>query len=209
MIRLMIADDHAIVRRGLKKLFDANPEIVVAAEATNGDEVLKRLAEGGIDLLLLDMTMPGPCGEKLIGDIRSRYPALRILVLTMHDEPQIAQRALVAGALGYLTKDNEPEVLFAAITRVAAGRHFLDPAVAGQLALAATGITCVADHACMTTREFEVFRLLADGLTVKEIADLLGINDRTVSTHKARLMEKMDFASTADLVRYAVTHKIA
>jgi len=208
MIRLMIADDHAIVRRGLKTLFDANPELTVAAEAADGEEILERLGKGDIDLLLLDMTMPGLSGEELIAVIRSRFPALPILVLTMHDEAQIAQRALSAGALGYLTKNNEPETVFAAIARVAAGKHFLDPRVAEQLALVATGVFGMADHSRLTSRELEVLRMLAGGKTVKEIANVLAISDRTVSTHKARLMDKMGFTSTADLVRYAIENKL-
>ncbi len=208
MIRILIADDHAIMRRGLKKLFEANPEIVVAAEATNGDEVLSHLSKDTVDLLLLDMTMPGLCGEQLITRIRSLYPTLPILMLTMHNEALIAQRALEAGATGYLTKDSEPEVLFAAIAKVAAGKPFLDSAIAQQLALMATGITRATNHACLSPRELEVFRLLAGGKTVKAIAGILSISDRTVSTHKVRMMEKMGFASTADLVRYALAHKI-
>lgn len=208
MIRLMIADDHAIMREGLKQLFSLTTDIQVVAEATNGAETLSRLRDTDLDILLLDMTMPGLNGEELVGRIRGHYPDLPILVLSMHSETQIAQRSLRAGANGYLTKDRDPEMLLDAIRKVAAGGRFLDPQIAQQLAFASSGVAPAADHECLSDREFQVLRLFARGLGINEIAVELSISNKTVSTHKARLMEKMSFASNADLIRYAVTHKL-
>ncbi|MGX9566244.1 response regulator transcription factor [Pseudomonas sp. CFBP 5748] len=208
MIRLLIADDHAIMREGLKQLFALAGDLQVVAEAENGALLLERLRQEGIDLLLLDMNMPGICGEDLIARIRSHYPTLPILVLSMHNEVQIAQRALKSGASGYLTKDRDPETLLGAIRRVAAGGRFIDAALAEQMAFAATGLGPCSQHDALTDRELQVMRLLARGLSVSQIAAELIISHKTVSTHKARLMEKMAFISTADIVRYAMTHQL-
>ena len=207
-IRLLIADDHAILREGLKQLLALNPQALVVGETTNGMETLERLRRGGVDLLLLDMAMPGISGEELIASVRTLYPGLPILILTMHIEPQDAQRALAAGATGYLTKDRDPEVLFEAIARVAAGNAFLDPAVAEQIAFSASGFGKIADHRCLTARELEVLKLFSGGMSVNEIAAHLSISNKTVSTHKARLMEKMGFDSNAALFRYAMNRKL-
>ncbi|HEX8963707.1 MAG TPA: response regulator transcription factor [Rhodocyclaceae bacterium] len=206
MIRLMIADDHAIMRGGLKQLFALVADIEVVAEATNGAGALEQLRQGGVDLLLLDMTMPGASGEDLVARIRAHHPNLAILVLSMHNEVQIAQRALKAGANGYITKDRDPETLLAAIRKVAAGGRFLDSHIAEQMAFEASGIGEQKTHEQLTDREFQVLRFIARGVSVNDIADQLAISNKTVSTHKARLMEKMGFASNADLVRYAVVN---
>lgn len=204
--RLLIADDHRIIREGLKQVLSLHASLTVVGEASNGEEVLDRLAQGDVDLLLLDMTMPGLCGEGLILRLRELYPKLPILVLSMHNEPSIAQRALRAGASGYLTKDRDHETLVAAIRRVSSGSHYLDPILAEQMAFDASGIEGKSGFSALTEREFQVMRLLASGRCVNDIAGQLSISKKTVSTHKARLMEKMSFASNADLVRYAVTH---
>lgn len=204
MIRLLLADDHTIMREGLKQLFALTADIQVAAEATEGGQVIDGVRQGGIDLLLVDMTMPGICGEDLIARIRAHDAGLPILVLSMHDEAQIARRALKAGANGYVTKDQDPETLLAAIRKVAAGGRFIDPDLAEAMVFESSGAKPPADHDCLSDREFQIMRLLARGVTVNDIAEQLAISNKTVSTHKARLMEKMGFASNADLVRYAV-----
>jgi DNA-binding NarL/FixJ family response regulator len=208
MTRLLIADDHAIMREGLKQLFALAGDLQVAAEAENGAMLLERLRQGDIDLLLLDMSMPGISGEDLIARIHTHYPRLPILVLSMHNEVQIAQRALRSGASGYLTKDRDPETLLAAIRRVAAGGRYIDASLAEQIAFAASGLSPYSQHDALTDRELQVMRLLAHGLSVSRIATELAISHKTVSTHKARLMEKMDFTSTADIVRYAMTQRL-
>jgi DNA-binding NarL/FixJ family response regulator len=208
MIRVLLADDHTIMREGLKQLFAVVGGIEVVAEAEQGAQLLERLRHVAVDLLLLDMTMPGISGEDLIGRVRAHHPSLPILVLSMHDEPQIAQRALKAGANGYVTKDQDPETLVAAIRKTACGGRFLDPALAERMAFEATGVEAAPQHAALSNREFQIMRLLARGLTVNDIALDLSISNKTVSTHKARLMEKMGFASNADLVRYALAHQL-
>lgn len=205
MTRILIADDHAIMRGGLKQLIEFDARLQVAAEAENGAQVLEQLRTGEFDLLLLDMSMPGLSGEDLISRVHSRYPRLPILVLSMHNEAQIAQRALRAGASGYLTKDHNPETLLAAIHRVAGGGRYLDPRIAEQLAFASSSPTDDA-AAQLSDREFQILRLLAQGLSVNQIADQLVISNKTVSTHKTRLMEKMGFTCNADIIKYAMTH---
>jgi DNA-binding NarL/FixJ family response regulator len=206
MIRVLLADDHAILRDGLKQLFALTTDVHVVAEADSGTQVLERLRSVAVDLLLLDMTMPGITGEGLIARLRAQHARLPILVLSMHDEPQIAMRALRAGAGGYLVKDKGPKTLLAAMRRVAAGGHFIDPGVAERMALEASGLAPRLQHADLTDREFQILRLLASGRSVNETAAQLAISNKTVSTHKSRVMEKMGFASNAELVRYAVAH---
>lgn len=208
MIRMMIADDHAIMREGLKQLFALAGDLHVAAEAENGAALLERLRQSDIDMLLLDMSMPGICGDDLVARVRCHYPHLPILVLSMHNEVQIAQRAFRAGASGYLTKDRDPEALLAAVRRVAAGGRYIDAGLAEQMAFAASGLGPYSQHDGLTDRELQVMRQLARGLSVSQIATELAISHKTVSTHKARLMEKMGFTSTADIVRYAMSQRL-
>ena len=208
MIRLMIADDHDIMREGLKQLFALTNDLKVAGEAENGSMLLERLRQGDVDLLLLDMSMPGICGEDLLTRVHSHAPQLPILVLSMHNEVQIAQRALRAGASGYLTKDRDPETLLTAIRRVAAGGRYIDASLAEQIAFAATGLTAGKQHDSLTDRELQIMRLLARGQSVTHIAAELAISSKTVSTHKARLMDKMGFTSSADIVRYALEQEL-
>jgi DNA-binding NarL/FixJ family response regulator len=205
MIRLLIADDHAIVREGLKKIFSLIPDVEVVAEAGDGAEVLKHLAGPlDFDLLLLDLTMPGLSGITLIERVKSRCPHLPILIFSMHNESQIALRTIKAGAAGYIAKDSDPEVLLAAIRRVAAGGKYIDPKLAEQLAFESVFPEQREPHARLSDREFEIFRLLVAGKRVNEIAELLSISNKTVSTHKIHLMEKMDLANAAELVHYAI-----
>jgi len=208
MIRLMIADDHAIMREGLKQLFALAGDLKVVAEAENGALLLERLRQGDIDFLLLDMSMPGVSGEDLVARIRTRYPQLPILVLSMHNEVQIAQCVLKSGASGYLTKDCDAETLLVAIRRVAAGRRYIDAGLAEQIVFAANGLGPSIQHDTLTDRELQVMRLLSRGLSVSRIATELVISHKTVSTHKARLMGKMGFTNTVDIFRYAMIQQL-
>lgn len=206
---LLLADDHALVREGLKQLFALTTDIRVGAEATNGAQVLEALRQQKYDLVLLDMTMPGISGPDLISRVRTHEDAPPVLVLSMHNEPQIARRALAAGASGYLTKDNNPEVLLAAVRRVASGGRYLDAVLAEAMAFENTAaVNTRPPHEALSDRELQVFSLLAKGMGVNEIAQELSISNKTVSTHKARLMEKLGLATTADIVRYAITHAL-
>ena len=146
MIRILLADDHAIVRDGIKQLFALVDDVGVVAEAVHGGEVMESLRQGDIDLLLLDMTMPGICGDDLIARVRSQHANLPILVFSMHNEPQIVQRALTAGANGYITKDSDPQTLFAAVHKVASGGRFVDSAIAEQSAFAIGGPSATVGH---------------------------------------------------------------
>jgi DNA-binding NarL/FixJ family response regulator len=206
MIRILIADDHGIVREGLKQLFALGGDIAVAGEAVSGSEVLESLRAGEVDLILLDMTMPGISGVNLITRLRAHELCPPILVLSMHNEIQIARRALAAGVAGYLTKDSDPVTLMAAIRKVAAGGRFIDPGLAEKMVFESGRNAEQPPHDVLSEREYDVLRLLVHGMGVNQIADELKISNKTVSTHKARLMQKMDFHNNAELVRYAVAH---
>jgi len=206
-IQVIIADDHALVRRGLGQILALAPDVEIVAEVGDGLELLGKLESSRCDLVLLDMNMPGLAGAELIARLRRDYPALRILVLSMHLEGLVAGSAIRAGAAGYLTKDSDPEELVAAIRKVAAGGRFIDPTLVETLLFDENG-TGKAPHEALSEREIEVFRMLAAGSTVTEIADRLCLSVKTVSTHKARLMRKIDPATTTDVVRYALRHHL-
>ncbi len=209
MIKILIADDHAIVREGIHKILALTLDIRVIGEAVSGPDVLTKLKDhGAVDLLLLDLTMPGVNGMDLISQIKCDYPQLQILVFSMHNETQVASRAIKAGASGFVSKDSDPEVLQSAIRRVADGGKYINPALAEQLAFDALLPEQRAPHCLLSEREFEIFGHLVKGKRVNEIADQLCISNKTVSTHKLNLMVKMNLNSTADLVHYAVAHNL-
>lgn len=210
MINVLIADDHAIVRGGLKQLFALMGDIAVAGEAMDGKEVIEILQHrSDFDLLLLDLTMPGISGINLITRIRAQNKTLPILVLSMHCELQVAKRVLQSGASGFITKGSPQETLVAAIRKVAAGGRFVDPVLAEQMMFEKPGgAGGEAPHDKLSERELHIFKLIAQGKSVNEIAEKLFISNKTVSTHKARLMQKMNFQSNAELVRYAADHSL-
>ncbi|GAB3258232.1 response regulator transcription factor [Chitinimonas naiadis] len=208
MIRIVIADDHTIVREGLKQLLQATPDLQVVGEACNGDEVLARIRIANFDLLLLDMSMPGKSGIDLIKQVKREQAGLRILVLTMHEEHQYAIRAIRAGASGYLTKESASAQLVTAIRKVAGGGAYISAEVAEMLALQAMPNQDVMPHTELSDREFQVFQLLVAGRLVTDIAEQLHLSVKTVSTHKARLLQKMNMHSQTELVRYAIEHKL-
>jgi len=208
MIRIVLADDHTIVREGLKQLLAGAPEFSVIAEARDGSEVLKRVRENDFEVLLLDMSMPGKSGIDLIKHVHAEKPKLRILVLSMHEEQQYAVRALKAGAAGYITKDSASARLVEAIRKVAGGGAVISPAVAEQFALAAMPQNEALPHTALSDREFQVFEMLASGASVSAIAERLNLSVKTVSTHKAHLMQKMNLANQSELVRYALNHRL-
>ena len=203
-VRLLIADDHTLMRAGLKQIFAWAPDFVVAAEAGNGNEVLEHLRRGTFDVLLLDLNMPGVSGLDLITRVKSHWPQLPILVLTLHAEPMIASRALKAGARGYITKNCEPDVLQAAIRKVAAQGNYIAPELAEKMVFQVVSKVQPLLHHQLTNRELEVLHLLIAGLGSTHIAKRLLISHKTVSTHKTRLMEKLGVNSIADLMRYAM-----
>ena len=206
MIRIAIADDHAIVREGLKRIVSSCEGMQVVGEAADGIEVMQRVRALDIDVLMLDLSMPGRSGMELIKLVRAENSRLRILVLSMHQEMQYAVRAIKSGASGYLTKESAPAQLEQAIRKIAAGGAFISAEVAQQLALGAMPGSAAVPHESLSNREFEVFRLLAVGISVTEIAGQLNLSVKTVSTHKANLMQKMSLANSSELVRYALRH---
>jgi DNA-binding NarL/FixJ family response regulator len=206
MIRVLLADDHEIVRDGLKRILGACSDVQVAGEAANGDEALALARANDYDLALLDMSMPGLSGIDLVKRLKAEKPKMRLLVLSMHGEPQYAARALKAGAAGYLTKDSAAEQLVGAIRKVAAGGVMVSEAAAAGLLAASSGEG--PPHSRLSDREFEVFKQLAGGASPTEIARRLHLSVKTISTHKTRIQEKLGLASTAELVRYALEHEL-
>lgn len=208
MIRLVIAEDHAIVRGGLKQMFAMVPDFEVVGEAVNGGEVLDCLRQNEFDLLLLDINMPGISGADLIARVKAQKAPLPILVLSMHNESQVAARMLKAGANGYITKDSEPALLVEAIRKVAGGGKYILPELAEQMVFDNATPSDRLPHTLLSNRELDVFRLLVTGRGVNDIAEQLCISNKTVSTHKVRLLEKMNVTAVADLVRYAIQHDL-
>lgn len=206
MIRIVIADDHTIMREGLKRILQEVEDIEVVGEAVDGFEVLATVRKAGFDLLLMDLSMPGRSGVDLIRQIKDEAPKLPILVLTMHEEEQYAVRAIRAGASGYLTKESAGTQLVTAIRKVASGRPFISLEVAEQLAIDAMPARHELPHKDLSDREFEVFNLLVSGKSITEIAVMLHLSVKTVSTHKTRILLKMDSNSLAELVQYAIAH---
>ena len=206
MIRVLLADDHQIVRDGLRRILSAQADIEVAGEAADGDRALALVREQDFDVAVLDMSMPGLSGLDLVKRLRAEKPKLRILVLSMHGEQQYAARALKAGASGYLNKDSAAEQLLGALRKVAAGGVQVSEAAALELIGARAGDG--PPHERLSDREFEVFKQLAGGASPTEIAGRLHLSVKTVSTHKTRILEKLGLSGTAELVRYALEHKL-
>lgn len=207
MIRVLIADDHAILRAGLKHILQESGDIVVAGEASDGFEALAQARAGGWDAMVLDLSMPGKGGIELIKQIKGEFPRLPILVLSMHKEDLYAVRTLKAGASGYLCKDNAETLLAQAIRKVAGGGLYINQAVAEKLAVEMlTGARDSMPHSRLTDREYQVFLLVARGLGVTDIGRRLNLSVKTVSTHKTRILEKMNLANTGELIHYAMRH---
>lgn len=207
-MRVLVADDHAVVRHGLRQVLSFAPELSVVAEARNAWETVELVRAGNLDVVLLDMNMPGPSGIDLVRRLKSEAPRLPVLVLSMHADWQIASRAIKAGASGYLTKDSEPELLIEAIRKVASGANFIDPVLATHMVFQSGGVEPAAAGREMTEREHQVFVALVQGRSLNEIAETLHLSAKTVSTHKFRLMRKLGIGSMSELVRYAVRQGI-
>jgi len=208
VITVMLADDHTLLRAGLRRLLEHAGDISVEGEAGNGAEALALLARRPWDLLVLDMSMPGRDGVDLIRQIRNEHPKLPILVLTMHGEQQYAVRAIKAGAAGYLTKDSAAEELVEAVRKVAGGGRYLSRSLAENIAFERHGDADSLPHLLLSDRELSVFRHLASGLDNSDIARLLFLSVKTISTYKSRILVKMRLRNQADLVRYAIRHRL-
>ncbi len=202
MTRILIADDHKIVRDGLKRILAGTADLEVAAEAASGDEALALVKGNDYDIAMIDLSMPGLSGIALVKRLKAEKPKLRLLVLSMHGEQQYAARALKAGASGYLTKDSAAELLVGALRKIASGGVHISDAAASAL------VSSQGSREQLSDREFEVMRLLVEGLGPSEIGERLRLSVKTVSTHKARIQEKLGVGGTAELVRYALEHKL-
>jgi two-component system, NarL family, invasion response regulator UvrY len=206
MIRVMLVDDHAVVRTGFRLLLQSVPEISVIGEAESGEAANQRYAELTPDVVVMDLAMPGMGGLEALKRIRARYPQARVLALSAHDDPVHARRALQEGALGFLSKRSAPEALIDAVTMVAAGRRYLDASLAQKLALADLdgGTKSPVDR--LSEREFEVFIRLASGATVQKIADDLKLSSSTVGTHLYNIKQKLDVVNQSELTLIAIRH---
>jgi len=208
MIRVMVAEDHTLVREGIKQLVGLASDLAVVGEACNAEQLLEQLRQTPCEVVLLDISMPGMSGLEAIARIRALSQPPAILMLSMHDEAQMAARALKAGASGYATKDSDPTLLLTAIRKVAAGGRYIDPELADRMVFEVNLTDARPPHALLSEREFSVFERLVQGANVNDIAQQMALSNKTISTHKARLMQKLNAHSVADLVRYALEHKL-
>lgn len=207
-ISVALADDHQLMREGLRRLLETSAGMRVAAEAGNGHELLAALRQHSVDVAVVDLTMPGMSGMDLIRRVKTEFPQVAVLVLTMHAEEQYAMRAFRCGAAGYLTKDSAGAELVQAIRKVAAGGGYVTAAMAEQLAMGLAGGHDRLSHAALSDREFEVLRHIVAGRRLTEIGELLHLSVKTVSTHKARILDKLGLDSTAALIRYGLEHRL-
>lgn len=210
MIRIMIADDHAIVREGLKRIIEEDVELELVAEAGNGHDALRLARESDPQVILLDISMPGRTGLDALGDIRKACPHARVLILSMHPEEQYAIRCLKQGADGYMTKESAPELLLGAIRRLHAGGKYVSPSLAEKLAVSLSSPDEQRlRHESLSERELQVLTMIGQGRTVGEIADHLCVSVKTVSTYRTRLLEKMAMENNSQLMRYAIEQDLA
>lgn len=208
MIRAMIADDHPVVRKGVRQILSETDDIVVASEATTGSEVLSQMESVGCDIVLLDLTMPDSDGLDLLKILRRQWPRTPILVLTMHSGDEFAIRTLRAGASGFLTKESAPDELIGAIRRIVLGGRYISIEVAERIAVHLGPKAERLPHERLSDREYQVLQLIASGKSTREMAEVLSLSSKTVGTYRARILEKMNFSSTAELVAYAVRHRL-
>ena len=208
MINVFIADDHAIVRQGLKQILSETPDVRVAGEAADAQTALRKALTQDWHVLVLDITMPGRSGLDVLRELTYYRPDLPVLVLSMHAEEQFAVRCLKAGASGYLTKESAPEELVEAIRKVVAGGKYVSTSLAETLASRMGEAGDQPRHAALSDREFQVMRMLAAGKTPTELASDLGLSVKTVSTYRARILDKMGFTNTAEIMRYAIENQL-
>jgi two-component system invasion response regulator UvrY len=208
MLRILIADDHPVFRRGLKQIIQETPDLVVAAEAANGREALLKAETGDYDVVLLDITMPIKNGVDVLSQLKQERPALPILMLSMHPEEQYAVRALRAGASGYLNKESAPEELVAAIRKVSTGGKYVSSSLAERLASMVQEDGEPLPHETLSGREYQVMCLIAAGKTVSVAAQELSLSVKTVSTYRARILKKLSLRNTAELIRYATKNEL-
>ncbi len=208
MIRVVIADDHALVRRGFSEVVRETPGLEVVGQVASGDELLAYVRDHRVDVVVMDMNMPGPGGLDLVKSLKAEFPSLPLLVLSAHPEDQYAVRVVRAGALGYLTKESAEADLVDAIRRVAQGKRFLTRTLAESLLDALDFDPDGMPHAALSDREYQVLRLLASGMTVGGIAERLSLSVKTISTYRTRLLQKMGMSNNSELTRYALENDL-
>jgi DNA-binding NarL/FixJ family response regulator len=208
MIKILIADDHTIFREGLKHILAEYPDLVVADEANNGQEVLDKIWKNNYDMVLLDITMPGMTGLEVLKQLKNDKPKLPVLILSMHPEEQYAIRVLKAGASGYLTKESAPDELITAIRKISQGRKYITSSLAERLATEVEADSEKPLHDILSDREYQVLRMIAAGKTVKHIAKELSLSIKTVSTYRTRIMEKMNMKTNAEVMHYVIKHHL-
>jgi len=209
MKRILIVDDHEVVRDGVKRIFDEQePGMAVFGEASNGPDALRLVREEAWDVVVLDLTLDDRSGLEVLKELKQIRPKIPVLILSMHSEEQYARRAFKAGAAGYTTKDSPRAELVKAVNRVIEGGRYVSPAMAEKLIVDIERGSDKPVHETLSDREFEVMRLIASGKTVGEIAELLSLSDKTISTYRARLLEKMHMKTSAELTHYAVQNKL-
>ena len=208
MIKILIADDHLIVREGIKRIIDDSADMNVVAEASNGMEALELVWNNKYDLILLDISMPGQNGLQTLKEIKKHDKDLPVLMLSMHAEQQYAMRAIKAGASGYMTKDTASNQLVKAIRKINDGRKYISPEVADLLATDLYHEYDKEPHEYLSDREFEVLKMIAKGNSIKIIAKNLSISPKTVSTYRSRILEKLDLETNSDIIHYAIDYKL-
>ena len=208
MIKILIADDHGIIRKGIKQILSRTSDIEVTAEASTGQEALEKIWTSHFDLVILDISLPGRNGLEILKQIKSQKPKLPVLILSMYPEEQYAVRALRAVASGYLTKESDKNELVEAIRRIAEGKKYITPSLAEKLASELEPSNDKALHERLSDREYHILCLIAKGKSSNEIAEELALSVKTVSTHRARVLEKMGMKSNAELTYYAVQSKL-
>ncbi|MFC1920337.1 response regulator [Chloroflexota bacterium] len=208
MIRTFIADDHAIVRRGLRQIVAETTDIVIAGEASTGKEALQEILTNNFDVILLDITMPDINGLDILKEIKRQRPEIKVLILSMHPEEQFAIRALKAGASGYLTKDSAPSELVGAIQKVAKGGRYISVSLGEKLASQLTDDSGKEPHETLTDREYQIMQMIARGNSIQEIAEELFLSTSTVYTYRTRILRKLQIRSNAALIRYATDNNL-
>lgn len=204
MIKILIADDHPVVRKGLKEIIQATPDMTVSGEASDGQEVLEKVMKIDFDVVVLDIAMPGRSGLDILKELKNGKPELPVLILSIHPEEQYAVRVLRAGASGYLTKDSAPDELITAILKVSRGKKYISVSLAEKLAYDLEIGAEKPLHETLSDREYEVMCMIASGKTIKEIAEQLFLSGKTISTYRSRILEKMKMRSSAELTHYAI-----
>jgi two-component system, NarL family, invasion response regulator UvrY len=208
MIKIFIADDHPVVRMGIKQILSEVKDMTVADEAGTGQETLKKVAKNDYDVILLDISMPGRNGLDILRELKNKKPKIPVLILSIYPEDQYAVRVLKLGAAGYLTKESVPEELINAIRKVAQGRKYISPNLAEKLATDLELNTEKPPHENLSDREYQVLCLLASGKRLKDIADTLDLSIKTISTYRTRILEKMKMENNAELIRYALQNNL-